>query len=341
MKIAAAALLAITIVLTSVVGFFFLRDNFVTHYPMKVLTARAFRSAEIPWWNFNDVGGQPLAGNPNALTFYPDSFLYLVLPAHVAFNLHFLLHLVVAFFVMRALCRGSIFGATLWGVSGIAISSLCLYNLIPAIALVPLALLGVERRSARLLGVAFGLMLLAAEPVALIGAAIAAAIVGAGRMPLRSVALAIVIAAVIGAPQLIAFAEVSGEIERIVPFSEKRVLGASLSPMRVLEVVLWPLKGFMVDAGNPNDRLFSTVFLGLIAIPAVFRRSRYAVAAAVLLFFALGEYNPVVRAIVSAMPSMRVMRYPEKFAIAMEVALVVLAADFFDRTRQKKIWAAL
>ncbi|HSP33266.1 MAG TPA: hypothetical protein VLU46_03000, partial [Thermoanaerobaculia bacterium] len=155
------------------------------------------------------------------------------------------------------------------------------------------------------------------------------------------VALAIVIAAVIGAPQLIAFAEVSGEIERIVPFSEKRVLGASLSPMRVLEVVLWPLKGFMVDAGNPNDRLFSTVFLGLIAIPAVFRRSRYAIAAAVLLFFALGEYNPVVRAIVSAIPSMRVMRYPEKFAIAMEVALVVLAADFFDRTRQKKIWAAL
>lgn len=341
MKVAAAVLVTIAIVVASIAGFFFLRDNFITHYPMKVLTQRSFRAAEIPWWNFNDAGGQPLAGNPNALTFYPDSILYLFLPAHVAFNLHFLLHLVVAFFVMRALCRGSLFGATLWLASGIAISALCLYNLITAIALIPLALLGVERRSARLLGLAFGLMLLAAEPVTLISAAIAVAIVGTGRMPLRSVALAIVIAAVIGAPQLIAYAEIAGEIERIVPFNETRVLRDSLAPIRIVEIVLWPLQGFMVDAGNPNNRLFSTVFLGLIVVPALFRRSRYTVAAGVLLFFALGEFNPIVRAIVGAVPSLRVMRYPEKFAIATEVALVVLAAEFFDRTRQKKLWAAI
>ena len=58
-----------------------------------MLSAAAFRAGEIPWWNFADGGGQPLAGNPNTLTFYPDNILYLVLPAHVAFNLHFLLHL--------------------------------------------------------------------------------------------------------------------------------------------------------------------------------------------------------------------------------------------------------
>ena len=58
--------------------------------------SRIFRAGQIPWWNFYDDGGQPLAGNPNSLTFYPDNFLYLLLPAHVAFNLHFLLHLAVA-----------------------------------------------------------------------------------------------------------------------------------------------------------------------------------------------------------------------------------------------------
>jgi hypothetical protein len=48
--------------------FFFFRDNFATHYPLKVLSAEAFRNFEIPWWNFHDGGGQPLAGNPNALS---------------------------------------------------------------------------------------------------------------------------------------------------------------------------------------------------------------------------------------------------------------------------------
>ncbi len=348
MKIAVAIVVAIAIVLAATFGFLFLRDNFATHYPMKVLSAHAFRSGEIPWWNFNDIGGQPLAGNPNALTFYPDAFLFVLLPGHVAFNLHFFLHLVLAFFTMRALClaRGlnrdaALFGASMWVTSGLAISCLCLYNLVPAIALVPLALLGTERKSAQLVGLAFGLMLLAAEPVMLIGTAIAVAFAGAGRMPLRCVALAAAIAVVIGSPQLIAFYEIAGEIERIVPFRQTAVLGASVSPLRVAEIVLWPLKGYFVDRGNPEDRLFSTIYLGLIVAPAIFRRSRYTAAALTLLFFALGEWNPVVQILVAYVPSARIMRYPEKLVVASEALLVVLAAEFFARTRQKKIWIAI
>ena len=49
-------------------GFFFFRDNFATHYPFKVVSATAWRAGSIPWWNPTDGGGQPLAGNPNALT---------------------------------------------------------------------------------------------------------------------------------------------------------------------------------------------------------------------------------------------------------------------------------
>src|SRR6185369_6714954 len=103
-------------------GFFFFRDNFSTHYPIKVLSQRAFQSGEVPWWNFADGGGQPLAGNPNTLTFYPDNILYLFLPAHVAFNLHFLIHLAIAFFAMRALTRSS-FAASMYALSGIAVSA--------------------------------------------------------------------------------------------------------------------------------------------------------------------------------------------------------------------------
>ena len=49
---------AVFIALVATFGFFFFRDNFSTHYPIKVLSAAAFRSAEIPWWNFADGGGQ-------------------------------------------------------------------------------------------------------------------------------------------------------------------------------------------------------------------------------------------------------------------------------------------
>src|SRR5271169_5730345 len=91
-RLSVVVLLALAGSLLSTLGFFFFRDNFATHYPMKVISAAAWHAGAIPWWNLTDGGGQPLAGNPNALTFYPDNVLYLLLPSHVAFNLHFLLH---------------------------------------------------------------------------------------------------------------------------------------------------------------------------------------------------------------------------------------------------------
>src|SRR6266545_132493 len=75
---------AIAFALVARFGFFFFRDNFSTSYPLKVISAASYRAGEIPYWNFHDSGGQPLAGSPGAQTFYPDNVLYLFLPAHVA-----------------------------------------------------------------------------------------------------------------------------------------------------------------------------------------------------------------------------------------------------------------
>src|SRR5690349_7289675 len=123
-RLVCALLLATAAAAVALFGFFYFRDNFATHYPIKVISAQIFRAGQIPWWNFYDGGGQPLAGNPNTLTFYPDNFLYVILPAHVAFNLHFLLHLAIAWFAMRALTRAvgvsgnaATFAATLYAMS--------------------------------------------------------------------------------------------------------------------------------------------------------------------------------------------------------------------------------
>ncbi|HSP13222.1 MAG TPA: hypothetical protein VLV78_00560 [Thermoanaerobaculia bacterium] len=338
MRTALAAVIVSAAVLASVYGFFFYRDNFSTHYPIKVLSAEAFRSAEIPYWNFADAGGQPLAGNPNTLTFYPDNILYLILPAHVAFNLHFFLHLALAFFAMRALTKSD-FAASVYVLSGIVVSATAFYNLIVAVAVIPLAFLAAERRRPALLGLSFGLLALAGEPVMIVGATIAVGILAIDRMRIRDFALAIVISLVIAAPQLVAYSEIASEVERSVAMSSRTVLNASLHPVRVVEVFAGPIIGVLNDAGGPfRARLFSTIFLGLIAVPALFRRSRYVAIAAVMLFFALGRYNPIIAAIVDHVSAVRIVRFPEKFALPMIVALVVLVAMYFRETPWKRAW---
>ncbi|HEX3068502.1 MAG TPA: hypothetical protein VHX14_07990 [Thermoanaerobaculia bacterium] len=338
-------LLAVSGALLAWLGFFFFRDNFATHYAIKVLSATAFRAGEIPWWNFADGGGQPLAGNPNTLTFYPDNFLYLLLPAHVAFNLHFLIHLALGWFAMRALTR-STFGAWLWVLSGAAISALSFYNLVTAIALVPFAFLAAERKSATKLGLAFGLLALAGEPVTIAATAIAVLVLVTRRREdaktgfvsfassrLRVIIVSLVFATVIAAPQLIAYSEVASEVERAHRYSAQTVLNASFDPRRLLELIAGPF--LSIDAPH----LFPSLVIGLIVIPALFRRSRYTLIAALMLFFALGSFNPIVRWAVESIDVLRAGRFPEKFALVMCAALVVLAAEYFRQSATPRIWS--
>lgn len=331
-RLALAILLSAICVLISVFGFFYFRDNFATHYPVKVLSAQSFRAGEIPWWNFADGGGQPLAGNPNTLTFYPDNALYLFLPAHVAFNLHFLIHLVAAWFAMRALAKSE-FAAWLYILSGLAMSLTGFYTLITALALIPFALWAAERRSALFLGAAFGLMGLATEPVTILAATIAVAIVAFGRMSIPRLGGAVAISLVVASPMLIAYSEIAREVERAHGFSAQTALNASLPPRRLLELVTGPVFPL------PPAHLFVSLFIGVIIIPALFRRSRYTAVALLMLFLALGRSNPIVTAIVEALPRIRIGRYPEKFTIVAVVALVVLSGMYYEQTsREKRYW---
>jgi hypothetical protein len=316
-------LLAVCCSLVAVFGFFFFRDNFSTHYPVKAVSAGVFRAGEIPYWNFHDGGGQPLAGNPNTVTFYPDNFLYLLLPVHVAFNLHFLIHLIAAWFAMRALSRSTA-AAGLYVLSGVAISSTAFYNLIVAVAVIPFAFWAAERRHIFLLGTAFGLLGLAGEPVMVLGAAIGVAIL----WPSWRLAPAALISAVIALPQLIAYAEIASEVERARGYSAQTALNASLDPMRVIDMLVGPI------APIAEPHLFLSLMIGVIAIPALWQKSRYVWIAGVSFFLALGKFNPVVRLLVESIPAVRIVRFPEKFVIPLTVAIVVLAA----KPLRNRVW---
>lgn len=349
----------VVLVLLSHHFLFFFRDNFSTHLPVKALSAPSFRAGEIPMWNFNAGGGQPLAGNPNTLTFYPDNILYLFLPVHAAFNLHFIVHLALGFYFLRALLLGrgisntaSTLAALIYLFSGVSMSSVAFYNLVTGVMLLPMAWCAMERLigerrtgDAAVLGLSFGLAGLVGEPVLVASIAAGCAILSLGRwskgFAMRLV-LAVGIAAVIAMPLLIAYSEISSEVERThQKFSSESVLAASLRPGRFVEMVLGPFLGSLTDQTPTGygwrypgqwPPLFGSVFIGALLLPALFTRDRIGwrdkTIFLVFGFLVLGRFNPIVAQLIDSLPFVRLVRYPEKFLLPMNAAGAMLIGQF-------------
>ena len=183
---------------------FYLRDLFSTHLPMKAAQAEAMRLGSLPLLNPYSGGGQPLAGNPNAVAFYPDNLLYLLgdgaeatlwaLNAHLW--LHWLLAIPAMFWLARALAlarRAAWASAVSWATGGYFLSQLNFYNLIAGVAVTPAFLaawLGLrrtgERRYLAAVGVLWALLLTSGDPlIAAMALAIAltASLFGLGAPP--------------------------------------------------------------------------------------------------------------------------------------------------------------
>jgi hypothetical protein len=124
--------------------------------------------------------------------------------------------------------------------------------------------------------------------------------------------------------------------------STKAMLSTSLSWRHIAEIFFWPMHGFLNDAGGLRTRLFSTIFLGIIALPALLARSRYTAIVLVSIFLALGENNPLVVLGTDLLPApLRLFRFPEKLALPITAALVVLVARFLARSRRAPLWIAV
>ncbi len=81
------------------------RDAQITHWPWRRVAMETLASGEAPFVNEGASGGQPLLANPNAVLLYPTLLLERILPAASAFNLHYLLQVLWAFFGARLLAR--------------------------------------------------------------------------------------------------------------------------------------------------------------------------------------------------------------------------------------------
>ena len=256
------------------------RDTQITHWPWRRVATASLAAGEVPFVNASASGGQPLLANPNAVLLYPTFLLERVVPPAVAFNLHYLLHVLWAFFGARMLGRAlglSEHGAFLTGVvfafSGMMLSyGAAFMNSIAAAAWLPwcaAAILAIERarglgttaRAAAAAGLALGLQLLAGEPaislltgvfaglLALLRAVSAPA--GERGRSLRALILggipAVALALGIAAPLLLPLAQVFPLTYRGQHLYSERAFGAAaFTPERAIE---WLLPRFGGDPG--------------------------------------------------------------------------------------------
>ncbi len=350
----------------------YLRDVFNTHMPMKWVGAEALARGELPLVDPFRGGGQPLLGNPNTVSLYPDNLLFLVAPFFWAFNAHFWLHLLVApwagFWLGRAWGLGRseswVVGVAYAG-SGFFLSTLNLYNLVAAAALAPALVAAsldvVARRRPRLSLAALGLLwaglLLSGDPlVAALSLALAGSAVvfrgglgsaGGRRQGLVGLA-ALLLGTGVAMPQLVEFA-------RILPFSFRGYWGfsaevataASWDPSSAPEIFLpfafgtpdltfW---GHAVYGGQPP--LFYSLFPGVLALALVVAAGRPRGRAAwwswslvgLGLLFSMGRHNPLLGPLLE-LPGASLLRFPVKLWLLVAVGGSLLCGLGAARARQ-------
>ncbi len=159
------------------------RDAQITHWPWRRVAVASLAAGEVPFVNAAASGGQPLLANPNAVLLYPTFLLEHVFPPAVAFNLHYLVHILWAFFGARRMARAfglsdgaAFFAGAAYAFSGMTLSygsafmnSIAAASWLPwcaaaFLSLAKAATRGEAVRAAAAGGLALGLQLLAGEP---------------------------------------------------------------------------------------------------------------------------------------------------------------------------------
>ena len=225
---------------------FFLRDVFGAHLGLRLEVDRALSDGHAPLAAEERLG-QPLAGNPNAVAFYPTALLHLVLPFFPAFDAHLWLHLLAAPFGTAWLGRELGLGrraawaaGVCYGFSGFLVSNAAFFNLIAGVVLAPAvaaAVLATLRRAERGIGAAapaaaaagllWSLELVAGDPATAAMTAAIAALVAIPRLAASGGAAragAGVLAAGLAAGTLVALPQIV-EFLRLLPASARGVLG--------------------------------------------------------------------------------------------------------------------
>jgi hypothetical protein len=237
------------------------QDASMTHLPGKWATVEMARGWAFPFLQPYASFGQPLAGDPNFGTFFPDTLLFLALPLTVAFGAHFALAAALGFVGARRWARAegieavpAELAAFAFVLSGVFVSTWKFYNSGMSLAVAPWVLAAAARlargdapkRAAVTLGLWAALEILAGEPVIalltfLLAAGRTAVACARGRAGPRLAGLAggLLLAALLAAPQILLTWQIfHGSSREQRPFPFVTATGTSVHPILALEQVM-------------------------------------------------------------------------------------------------------
>ncbi|HVQ53805.1 MAG TPA: hypothetical protein VMT25_01430 [Thermoanaerobaculia bacterium] len=339
------------------------RDLVPYGLPIEKATHDALARGRLPAWNADVSGGRPLFSNPNAGPLYPLRPLLSRVPFPLAMRLFPVAHWVIAglgaFFLLRALGRSggaAWIAAATYAFSGVLVSEVFYLPLQAGAALLPWTLWATARpaatawRKAAVLGLVYGLMMLGGDVFAVAIALLASALwillasrPGARARDAAALGGGLVLAVLLAAPQIVATALLVPQTQRaVVPLRLKEILGYTLSPWRLLELVVpfplgevWTLDDHFVWSRGPIQFFYATLFCGgfafvsLVGLPGRDRAARFC-----RVLFGVGALLAIAGSLVPAAwglwRSPVPLRYPEKFSIAIELALALAAGLGFD-----------
>ncbi|MHB8800680.1 MAG: YfhO family protein [Thermoanaerobaculia bacterium] len=328
-------------------------DLFYEHVPIWSAVQRALLSGESPFWLDGAYAGNPLLYTQEAPLLYPLTAPLLLsgLAAHRAADLftllHFLLAGVFAYALVWDVTRGrvaALVAGTAWMLSARTVQSAIWPNAVAVAALLPLLVLGLLRigRGRRRSGIILaalggGLMLLAARPHSVIGAAplllavSAFAVASAPRraVALRDTALAALLAAGLGAPSVLPTAILHSEMDRSSGLSAEERNVDALRAGGDLDLVFLPRDGrdrFPEAACYPGlaaGLLFAAGLLLAARGPSPDRPLLLALATggAVGLAFAFGDAGPY--RLLSWMPVLRDLHVPARYLVSWAFAVSI------------------
>ncbi len=362
---------------------FFVRDVSFFHYPLKRLVTEAYSQGHWPLWNPYIQLGQPLLANPNAMALYPTQILFQLLPFELAFDLHFVLHCTLAgiatFYLARALGasrHAAFLSALIYNFSGVTLSFLNLFNILPVVALLPLlalALMATVRHlslfKAAGASVLFGIFFLLLEPLCSIAVAlflvpflvwILASLPSAKASLAKALGLTVI---VLGSGLALAAAQILPTLE-LINYSGRKggmdfdvVSFWSLHPISMLQVIFPrffgeyfrlseppPWGNFFFD--NREPYLLSCYFgffsLLLACFGGLFLRKRWLgvlllTISVFALLLALGKHGPIYPWLFHNVPVFRYGRYPVKFLVVINFCFSLLAGFGLDRLEELRL----
>jgi hypothetical protein len=348
------------------------RDPFAFHYPLEKAIHDAYARGRLPVWISEISGGRPLLANPNVGGLYPIRPALSRFSFPMAMRLFPILHwagagigVILLLRVLDVSLSGAWIGAVTYAFAGASVSYVFYPNSHPGMALLPWIVWGIARpaggiaRGALVLSFCWTLILLAGDvfplTLALLGSLLWILLEtepGQRTAAFTRLAVALGLAGLAAAPQILASALWIPETNRaVLGMRLNEVILFSISPFRLLELIIpfpfgtaweldrtqmwgWPLYH------NKQLGYFSGLYAGAfaaIALGAMWKARRAGARFARALFL-VGLAISVPPSLFPAgwgdLRSPVPLRFPEKFAVSLALAMAVFAGLAFDSFRR-------